>query len=126
MLAPPSAKAIDDPPAALVVLVTCPDAQVAEAIAGRLVTEGLAACVNQIPGITSTYQWEGRLHRDSEILLMAKTTAERLRALEARVTALHPYELPEIIAIPVCGGSERYLAWLGHRTALRQLGDDPA
>lgn len=126
MLAPPSARSMDGPPAALVVLVTCPDAQVAAAIAERLVTQGLAACVNHIPGITSTYQWEGRLHRDSEILLMAKTTAERLRALEASVAALHPYELPEIIALPVCGGSERYLAWLGHSTAMRQLGDDPA
>jgi periplasmic divalent cation tolerance protein len=96
----------------LVALVTCPNSIVAGRIAEVLVSEWLAACVNEIPGVTSTYIWEGKLHRDSEVLLLIKATQERWQALENRLKELHPYELPELIALPVCAGSAAYLDWL--------------
>ena len=82
-------------------------------LARTLVSERLAACVSQVAGVRSTYRWEGRTHEDEEILLIIKTSAERLATLSARIEALHPYEVPEVIAVEVAGGSERYLAWLG-------------
>ena len=97
----------------LVALCACPDEATAAALARTLVNEGLAACVNQVAGVRSTYRWAGQLHEDEEILLIIKTSAERLATLSARIEALHPYEVPEVIAVEVIGGSERYLAWLG-------------
>ncbi len=96
----------------LVGLTTCPDGAVAGRIAQALVSERLAACVNEIPGLTSTYIWEGRVQRETEVLLLIKTTRDRWQALEQRVKELHPYELPELIALPVCAGSAAYLEWL--------------
>lgn len=96
----------------VLVVLTCPDVTLAGTIGTTLVVEKLAACVNRVPGIESTYVWEGRVQTDAEVLLLAKTTRGRLAALTARVHALHPYELPEVIALPVCGGSERYLDWV--------------
>jgi periplasmic divalent cation tolerance protein len=93
-------------------LTTCPDADTARRIAEILVGERLAACVNRIADVRSTYFWDGRLQDDGEILLLIKTTAARLPALEARLKALHPYELPELIALPVLGGNEAYLNWV--------------
>ena len=72
----------------------------------------MAACVNQIPGVTSTYIWRGKLQTDAEVVLMMKTTEAKFGALKTRVKELHPYELPELIAIPVCAGAENYLAWV--------------
>jgi periplasmic divalent cation tolerance protein len=95
----------------LVVLCTCPDDGTAERIARELVTGGLAACVSRNP-VRSTYRWEGALRDEAEVLLVAKTTRERYEALERRLAALHPYEVPEIIALPVLAGSASYLAWL--------------
>jgi periplasmic divalent cation tolerance protein len=97
----------------LVVLCSCPDEATAGMLARTLVSERLAACVSQVAGVRSTYRWEGRTHEDEEILLIIKTSAERLATLSARIEALHPYEVPEVIAVEVAGGSERYLAWLG-------------
>jgi periplasmic divalent cation tolerance protein len=77
------------------------------------VSERLAACVNRIPGVHSTFLWEGRLQEDEEILLIIKTSADRLATLSARIQALHPYEVPEVVAVGIAGGSERYLSWLG-------------
>ncbi|HET7569583.1 MAG TPA: divalent-cation tolerance protein CutA [Gammaproteobacteria bacterium] len=96
---------------------TCPDAACAEAIAKALVEERLAACVNLVPGLRSFYRWEGRVLDDSEVLLIVKTAQERLEAVEARVAELHPYELPELIAVPITTGSARYLAWLRDESA---------
>lgn len=93
-------------------LTTCPDQDTAVRIAETLVTEHLAACVNEIPNIRSTYFWDGRLQNDGEILLLIKTTQSRLSALDARLKAIHPYELPELIALPVVGGNEGYLRWV--------------
>jgi periplasmic divalent cation tolerance protein len=100
------------PPGAIVVLITCPDAPTAETIARALVEEGLAACVNLIPGVTSIYRWEGKLCRESEILLAVKTRRRKLAALERRVRALHPYTVPEIVALPIVAGSPAYLEWI--------------
>lgn len=97
---------------AILVLCTCPDEAVAVDIARVLVKEGLAACVNRLSPVTSIYQWEGRLCEAPEQLLLIKTTPARYEALEMRLKALHPYEIPEIIAVPVVAGSGQYLAWL--------------
>ncbi|HSQ08203.1 MAG TPA: divalent-cation tolerance protein CutA [Chromatiaceae bacterium] len=101
----------------LIVLCTCPDADVAGRIATALVSEGLAACVNALPGVTSVYLWEGSVQTDTEVQLLIKTTAARLPALTDRVRALHPYELPEVIAVPVTGGLPDYLQWVQQCTA---------
>ena len=97
----------------LVVFCSCPDVDSAGRLADTLVVERLAACVTRLPGATSVYHWDGAVHRDAEVLLIIKTTAERLANLTARIEALHPYEVPEVLAVPVAGGAERYLAWLG-------------
>jgi len=96
----------------MVVLVTCPRQTVGEKLARALVQERLAACVNVIPGVTSIYRWEGRICRDAEVLLVIKTRRLRLAALIRRVKALHPYSVPEIIALPLVGGSASYLSWV--------------
>ena len=97
---------------AIVVLCTSPDEASAERIATALVEECLAACVNRIPGIASTYRWQGKVCRDSEQLLLIKTTRERFDALRGRILALHPYELPEVIAVDIASGSAPYLDWI--------------
>ena len=93
-------------------LTTCPDEATARAIATTLVQERLATCVNRIGGMRSTYFWDARLQDEAEILLIMKTTAGRLDELRERLSALHPYELPELLAIEVAGGNERYLDWV--------------
>jgi periplasmic divalent cation tolerance protein len=96
----------------VIVLSVCPDAAVAQQIAETLVRERLAACVNRVTGVRSTYIWDGAVQDDSEVLLVIKTLESRVAELEARLGTVHPYTLPEVIAIPVCGGSERYLEWM--------------
>ncbi|GLQ45011.1 hypothetical protein GCM10007862_00620 [Dyella lipolytica] len=91
---------------------TCPDAASAQSLAETLVREALAACVNRVPGIQSTYRWQGKIVTEGEELLLIKTTAERFEAMKARVLTLHPYELPELIAIPVERGHAAYLDWV--------------
>lgn len=98
--------------AALVTFSTCPDADSAARIARALVAEGLAACVNQLPGVASVYRWQGEVHEDSEVLLVIKTTESAFAALAARLRALHPYDTPELIAWPLEHGSADYLRWL--------------
>lgn len=91
---------------------TCPDAASAQRIAEALVGERLAACVNHLPGIRSTYRWQDAVQTDSEELLLIKTSAARLTALERRLLELHPYDVPELIAVPVTQGYEAYLDWV--------------
>jgi len=104
----------------IVALSTCPDEASARTLAHALVTEKLATCVNRLPGVTSTYFWDGRLQEDAEILLIMKTTAARLAELAARLKVLHPYELPELVALPVSDGNEPYLQWVRSGVALEQ------
>lgn len=101
---------------ALLVLCTCPDADSAGRIARTVVGEGLAACVNRAPGIVSIYRWQGEIHEDSEVLLLIKTRSERFELLRARIVELHPYDLPEVIALEVAAGHAPYLEWLRTET----------
>ncbi|WP_266183848.1 divalent-cation tolerance protein CutA [Dyella humicola] len=91
---------------------TCPDAASAQTLADALVGESLAACVSGLPAISSTYRWHGKVITDSEVLLLIKTTESRFAALKERVLALHPYEVPELIAVPVTQGHAAYLDWV--------------
>jgi periplasmic divalent cation tolerance protein len=95
----------------VIVLTTLGANADAEGLARVLVTEGLAACVNILPVMRSVYRWQGAIHTDDERQLVIKTTAERLDALETRVQALHPYELPEWLVISA-DASDRYSDWL--------------
>ncbi len=99
-------------PGVRVVLVTAPDEACAERLARALVDEKLAACVSIVPGVRSFYRWEGAVQDDAELLLIAKTRAERGPALAARVKELHPYDLPEVLELPAVGGSDAYLDWV--------------
>jgi len=96
----------------LVVLITAGSQEEAERIAQALVAEMLAACVNVVPGVTSIYRWEGEVQRDQEWLLVAKSRRDVLDRLVERVQEIHSYDVPEIIALPLAGGSEPYLRWL--------------
>lgn len=96
----------------LVVLMTAGSQEEAERIAEALVGERLAACVNVVPGVTSIYRWEGKVQHDREWLLVTKSRRDVLGRLVERVQALHSYDVPEIIALPMAGGSEPYLRWL--------------
>jgi periplasmic divalent cation tolerance protein len=98
------------------VYCTCPDAATGQRIAEALVGERLAACVNLLPGITSVYRWQGQVEQASEVLMLIKTTADRLEALSARILELHPYELPEVIAVEVRAGLPDYLDWVAAQT----------
>jgi periplasmic divalent cation tolerance protein len=101
---------------AVVAHCSCPDAGVAGRIARTLVDERLAACVQAIPAITSTYRWQGELHVDAEALLLIKTTRARIGAVMARIAELHPYEVPELIVLEIVDGAPAYLAWLDAAT----------
>ena len=96
----------------LVVLVTAPSAEKAAELARTLVEEKLAACGNVVPGIRSIYRWEGKLYDDAEALLILKIPAKRLQEVADRVVALHPYEVPEVVALRIEGGNERYIDWI--------------
>ncbi len=95
-----------------IVLTTCADAEQSQAVARALVEERLAACVNIIPQVQSVYLWRGSLQSDAEYLLVIKSRADKFAAIETRIKALHSYEVPEIIAVPVTQGSAEYLAWI--------------
>jgi periplasmic divalent cation tolerance protein len=100
----------------VVVLMTAPDADVAGAIARTLVDERLVACVNLLPGLRSWYRWKGKLCDDAEVLCLMKTRLDLFPRLRERITALHPYEVPEVIALPLAAGSAPYLEWLRQAT----------
>jgi periplasmic divalent cation tolerance protein len=106
------ASAWAEAPDVLVVLVTAPDAKTGGDLARALVGERLAACANLVSGVRSIYRWEGEVQDDAEVLLVVKTAASRLEALVERVNALHPYDLPEVLALPAGGGSAGYLEWV--------------
>jgi len=96
----------------VVALSTVGSPQDAERIARELVERRLAACVNVLPGVVSFYRWQGALQRDKEHMLVIKTRAEKLPALLEALVSLHPYELPELLALPVADGHPAYLGWI--------------
>lgn len=96
----------------LLTLCTVPDQQTAFTLAEQLVSKGAAACVNICSPVTSVYRWEGRLETNEELLLLIKTTQAKYLELEKLIRSLHPYELPEIIAVPVEQGLQEYLDWV--------------
>lgn len=100
----------------LIAFCACPDPGSAARIAAALVEERLAACVNRLPGVASTYRWQGRIEQAEETLLLIKTTAERLPALQRRLPELHPHELPELVAVEAAGGLPAYLEWVATET----------
>ncbi|GAB6043974.1 divalent-cation tolerance protein CutA [Endothiovibrio diazotrophicus] len=98
------------------VLCTVPDREVGERIASALVERRLAACVNLVAGVTSFYGWQGRVEREEELQLLIKTSAARYPELERTIVELHPYELPEVVAVPLSEGLPGYLAWIDQNT----------
>jgi periplasmic divalent cation tolerance protein len=95
-----------------VALATAPDWETAARIARALVEERLAACASVVPGVRSIYRWQGRVEDEAEVLLVLKTRADRVDALGARLRALHPHSVPELIALPAVGGLAGYLDWV--------------
>jgi periplasmic divalent cation tolerance protein len=107
-----------DQDAALLVFTNAPDREVAGRIAEALVDKRLAACVNVLAGCTSVYRWQGEVERAEEIPMIIKTRAARYPEVEALIRHLHPYELPEIVAVPVTRGLPDYLQWVAEETAI--------
>lgn len=101
----------------IVVLITVPSGEVGERIAASLLEKRLAACVNILPGVTSIYTWKGAVQKDQELLLVVKTRAGLFHErLVPEVKAIHPYDVPEIIALPLVLGSQDYLDWIASET----------
>ena len=96
----------------VVVLITFPVDNDVEEFAANLVSEGIVACVTILSGVDSIYRWAGQVERTKERQLLVKTTGDRVNHLESRVAELHPYDVPELLVLPVLGGDERYLAWI--------------
>src|SRR4051812_43925062 len=103
-------------PPALLVLTNVPDMPVAQAIAQRLVEGRLAACVNILPAVQSVYQWQGAVEQAVEVTLLIKTQQARYGDVEAAIRAAHPYQVPEIIALPIVSGLPQYLEWITQET----------
>ena len=101
---------------AMVILVTAGSEKEATDLAEALVGEGLAACVNLVRGVGSIYRWQGTVCRDDEVLLVVKSTRARFADIETRIRALHSYEVPEVIGLPIELGSGPYLAWIAGET----------
>jgi periplasmic divalent cation tolerance protein len=99
-----------------VVLVTAPDLQVARHLARAALEQRLAACANILPGVESHYWWQGKIDSSNEVLCIFKTTRDRQDAFEQFILKNHPYDTPEIVALPIVAGTERYLAWLRTET----------
>jgi periplasmic divalent cation tolerance protein len=101
-----------DPTNAIAVFITAPNVEEAERLAEILVEKKLAACIQILPGMTSVYRWQGKVERQSEVLLIAKTTRAKFAEFEKEVRAIHSYETPEIVALELTAGSRPYLEWL--------------
>ena len=101
---------------ALIVLSTYPDVDSAKTLARHLVSQGLAACCNIVPAVTSIYSWNAELQEDTECLVVIKTSIARSEAIQNTISREHPYDLPEIVCLPITDGSERYLQWIAQQT----------
>ena len=106
-----------------IALSTFADSEIARSIAHKLVEERLAACANIVPQIESIYHWKGKIESSTEILVIFKTTRERYPAFEQRLKALHPYEVPEIVALELTAGLPAYLDWIGESVAGSNMSD---
>ncbi len=93
-------------------ITTCPTMDEAESLAGKILEARLAACVNIVPGVQSLYEWQGKLEKEQEFILLIKTRSEGFPELEKLIQASHSYELPELIAVPIEQGATPYLAWI--------------
>lgn len=100
---------------AVVVMVTAPPSA-AEQLVTRVVEERLAACGNIVPGVTSIYRWQGAVERADEVMIVLKTVPAAVERLTSRVAALHPYDVPEVIALPVTAGLDGYIDWIVSNT----------
>jgi periplasmic divalent cation tolerance protein len=109
---------MDGEDAALLVITNLPDRSRALALARALVQRRLAACVNVLGGCTSVYRWDGEIQEAAEVPLLVKTRAARYPELEAAIRELHPYELPEVVAVPIERGLPEYLDWVAEETAI--------
>eukprot|EP01114_Cavostelium_apophysatum_P000287 TRINITY_DN10271_c0_g1_i2.p1 TRINITY_DN10271_c0_g1~~TRINITY_DN10271_c0_g1_i2.p1 ORF type:complete len:144 (+),score=19.46 TRINITY_DN10271_c0_g1_i2:60-491(+) len=99
-----------------IVYVTVPSDEVAGKVTNALLDQKLAACVSKIPGLMSTYVWEGKIETSAEQLLMIKTKTALLPTLIQEVKKVHPYEVPEVISVPITAGNPDYLKWIGENT----------
>ncbi len=93
-------------------LCNCPDMGVAEEIGRELISSRLAAAVNLLPGVRSIYRWGGEIKEQGEVILLIKTSTEKSPLVEERIRAIHPFQTPAIIALPIAGGTEAYLRWI--------------
>lgn len=94
------------------IMTTCPNLELAESLASALIGERLAACVNILPAGRSIYEWQGKIEKEDEHVLLIKSRVDRLPELEIKLMELHPYELPELIAVPITEGLAPYLSWI--------------
>lgn len=101
----------------LVVYITVPSSETGEKIANTLVEKRLAACASIVPGLSSIYHWQGKICNETELLLIAKTRDSLFERLEQEVKSIHPYQVPEIIALPIIKGSREYLDWIDESTS---------
>lgn len=116
---PPQAELVhsSDDPTAVVVITTMPDEDSAGGLAARLVEDRVIACANVVPGISSIYRWEGGLKCDAEVLIVMKTSGDRADELTERIGSMHPYDVPEILVLPVRSGHLPYLDWIAGEVA---------
>lgn len=105
-----------------VALLTAPDLEVAERLVGALVEERVIACGNIIPALISIYRWQGAVERSGEVMIIVKTTAAEVPRLLERVPELHPYEVPEVLVLPVEAGYGPYLSWVGESVGSESRG----
>jgi periplasmic divalent cation tolerance protein len=101
----------------IIVLTNFPDRDSALAVAGQLVEKRLAACVNVLDGCTSVYRWKSKLESEREVPMLVKTRVEHFEEVQAAIRSAHPYELPEILAVPVAAGLAEYVSWLHEQTS---------
>lgn len=99
-----------------IILNTCPDQDQANRLANVLIDKNLAACVNIVPGLTSIYKWKGKIQTGTEVLLIIKTRSDCYAGIESTIRSQHPYELPEIISVPLENGLKNYLDWIDNAT----------
>jgi periplasmic divalent cation tolerance protein len=100
----------------LLILTNLPDAQSAQTVARKLVESKLTACINILPAVQAIYRWKGAIEEATEVTLMIKTTRARYAELECMIKEMHPYEVPEIIGLPILAGLPNYLAWIAQET----------